>query len=297
MTHGERSPPLPAALVGVRKRLGSVQALDGVDLELPPGEVVALLGPNGAGKTTAVKLLLGLRRPDAGVATIFGADPTAAASRRSIGATPQEVSFPPTLRVGEIVALVRAHYPRPRRADELLERFGLAHLGRRQAGGLSGGERRRLALALAFAGDPRAVFLDEPTTGLDAEARREAWSHIRAFSEGGGSVLLTTHYLEEAGELATRIVVLVRGRIVASGPPSEIRAGVSLARVRFTAAEMPPLPAGAVAARTDGAITVLTASPDAVVAALVRSGIAWGDLEVTRAGLEEAFLDLLAQSP
>ena len=296
MMHAERSPPVPAALAGVSKRLGRVQALDAVDLEVHPAEVVALLGPNGAGQTTAVKLLLGLRRPDAGSATVFGGDPTSARSRRELGATPQDVAFPPTLQVAEIVDLVRAHYPQPRPRDELLDRFGLRHLRSRQAGGLSGGERRRLALALAFAGDPRAVFLDEPTTGLDAESRRDAWTHVREFAAAGGSVLLTTHYLEEADALATRIVVLLRGRVAASGTSGEIRAAVSRSSVSFTGADVPPLPDDAVVTRCDGRVTVLTAQPEAVVAGLVRSGIRYGNLEVTRAGLEQAFLDLVEGS-
>ena len=214
---------LPAELAGVEKRLGRSQALAGVDLALREGEVLALLGPNGAGKTTAVRLLLGLRRPDGGTARVFGRDPTVPDARRPLGSTPQDVSFPPTLRVLELVDLVRAHYEHPLPAAELLERFGLDELAGRQAGGLSGGERRRLALALGFAGRPRAVLLDEPTTGLDVESRREAWAHIRAFSAAGGAVLLTTHSLEEAEALASRIAVIHLGRIVAEGTPTEIR--------------------------------------------------------------------------
>jgi len=213
-----------AALRAVTKRFGENRALDGVDLEIGVGEVVALLGPNGAGKTTALSLFLGLRRPDSGRAELFGSDPRRAAARQAIGATPQEGGFPLTLRVREIVDLVRAHFPRPAPRQELLERFGLEAVAGRQTGGLSGGERRRLSVALAFAGSPQAVFLDEPTTGLDVESRRAAWREIGRYAADGGTVLLTTHYLEEAEALASRIVLLARGRIVAEGTSAELLA-------------------------------------------------------------------------
>ena len=211
-----------AALREVSKRFGETAALDGVDLELRTGEVLALLGPNGAGKTTALSILLGLRRPDSGRAELFGEDPRRPGARAAIGVTPQESGFPPTLRVREIVDLVRAHFPDPVPAEELLDRFGLTEIARRQAGGLSGGERRRLSVALAFAGRPRALFLDEPTTGLDVEARRAVWREVREYAGGGRTVLLTTHHLEEAEALASRVVLLARGRIAAEGSPAEL---------------------------------------------------------------------------
>jgi len=213
---------IAAALMRVTKAFGPVVALDGVDLELRRGEVLALLGPNGAGKTTAHSLMLGLRRPDAGRAELFGMDPRRPDSRAAVGVTPQETSFPPTLRVWEIVDLVRAHFRAPLARAELLGRFGLADCARRQAGGLSGGERRRLAVALAFAGHPLAVFLDEPTTGLDVEARHAVWSELQAYAAGGGTILLTTHYLEEAEGLASRVVLLAQGRVTADGSPRQL---------------------------------------------------------------------------
>lgn len=215
---------IAAELRSVTKRFGAVNALDGVDLRIGQGEVLALLGPNGAGKTTALSLLLGLRRPDAGSAELFGRDPRDPSARAHVGATPQDSGFPPTLRVAEIVDLVRAHFTDPAPGEELLVRFGLSDLRRRQAGGLSAGQRRRLALALAFAGRPRAVFLDEPTVGLDVEARLAAWGQIEQYAAGGGTVLLTTHHLEEVERLASRVVLLARGRVVAAGSVAELAA-------------------------------------------------------------------------
>ncbi len=213
---------IAAALKGVSKRFGDNVALDGVDLAVEAGEAVALLGPNGAGKTTALSLLVGLRRPDCGSAEIFGVDPRRPGARVAVGVTPQDAGFPPTLRVREIVDLVRAHFPCPAPTHELLERFELAAVARRQAGGLSGGERRRLAVALAFAGEPAALFLDEPTAGLDVESRRAVWAEIDRYCVDGGTVLLTTHYLEEAERLATRVVLLARGHVVAEGTAAQL---------------------------------------------------------------------------
>jgi ABC-2 type transport system ATP-binding protein len=217
-----------AELRGAGKRFGDTVALDDVDLDVRYGDTLALVGPNGAGKSTAVSLLLGLRRPDAGAARLCGLDPTQPSARRTIGVVPQEIDLPPALRVAEIVDLVRAHHPAPEARGPLLERFGLARLARRQAGGLSAGQRRRVALALAFAGRPRLLFLDEPTAGLDLESRQGLWRDLRAHAAQGGATLLTTHHLDEVATLADRLVVLKRGRVVGSGTVDEIRAGRSL---------------------------------------------------------------------
>ena len=171
------------------------------------GQLVGLLGPNGAGKTTLLRLVSGLRRPDSGTVRLFGGDPRDASSRIALGTTPQETGLPPTLRAGEVVDLVGGHYPAPDDPGELLARFGLEDLVARQTGGLSGGQKRRLAVALALVGRPRLVLLDEPTTGLDVEARHVLWQALRDYHADGATVLLTSHYLEEIEALAERVVV------------------------------------------------------------------------------------------
>jgi ABC-2 type transport system ATP-binding protein len=276
-----------AALQHVTRCFGARAALSDVSFAVPRGAIVALLGPNGAGKTTALSLLVGLRRPDTGTALLFGADPRRAESRRRLGVTPQESAFPLTLRVREIVDLVRAHYPRPPRADELLGRFGLAELARRQTGGLSAGERRRLAVALAFAGAPDLIVLDEATTGLDVESRHAAWDAIRDYAGTGGTVLLTTHYLEEAEALASRIVVLDQGRVVSEGTVGEIRGSSGLGRVCFRAEQIPDGLDGRVV-RDGETITVYTSDPPAVVRRLVHAGAQLERLEVRSLSLEDA---------
>ena len=278
-----------AALERVSKSFGRTRALADVSLAAERGTVLALLGPNGAGKTTALSLLVGLRRPDHGRALLFGADPRRAAARRCLGVTPQEAAYPGSLRVRELVELVRAHYPRPAPTSVVLDRFGLTELARRQAGGLSGGERRRLSVALAFAGSPALVVLDEPTTGLDRESRRTTWEAIRAYSARGGTVVLTTHHLEEAEALATHVVLVERGLVVRHGSVEELRASTGLGRVRFSAEPVPADLDGRVIER-DGTITVYTARPAAVVRRLVAAGARLEGLEVTAPSLEDALL-------
>ena len=292
MTDDARGPQAIAELQGVHKRYGKVDALQGVDLELWPGELLALLGPNGAGKTTAVGILLGQRRPDAGSARLFGRDPTLPAARRPVGVTLQESGFPDNLTVREVVDLVRIHYPDPTPTRELLDRFGLAEVAGRRAGGLSGGQTRRLAVTLAFAGRPQAVVLDEPTTGLDVEARHRLWEVVRAFVADGGAVLLTTHYLEEAQALASRVVVIAGGELIAHGSVEEIVARVGLSRVHLRAPALPDLPAITRVEVNNGSYTLYTADPDGLVRALSLQGVAFTGLQVERASLEEAFLSL-----
>lgn len=211
-----RGSPASAAveLRRATKRYRSKQALGPIDLTIEHGEIVALLGPNGAGKTTLVSLCVGLRRPSEGRVRVLGGDPREWRTRIRIGTTPQHMDFPPTLRGREILDLARAHASAPPPFDALVDAFDLADVIGPQNGALSGGQRRRLALALAFATGPEVVALDEPTAGLDVESRRSAWEAIRSF---GGTVLLTTHHLEEAHALADRTIVLAAGAIVADG--------------------------------------------------------------------------------
>lgn len=281
-----------AELRGIHKRYGRVGALRGVDLEVYPGELVALLGPNAAGKTTAVGVLLGQRRPDAGSVRLFGEDPSMPASRRMVGVTPQETGFPDNLTVREVVDLVRVHYPVPASTRELIGGFGLANMPDRRVGGLSGGQKRRLAVALAFAGRPRAVVLDEPTTGMDAESRRALWEIIQAFVAEGGSVLLTTHYLEEAQVLASRVAVIAGGKIIAHGSVEDIIARVGLTRVHLRAPSLPDLPGVTQVERHNGTYTLYTPDPDDLVRVLTLKGVPFSGLQVERVSLEEAFLSL-----
>jgi ABC-2 type transport system ATP-binding protein len=277
-----------AELRAVRKCFASVTALEGIDLHVDPGEIVALLGPNGAGKTTAIRILLGLRRPDLGRALLFGLDPRQPEARRRCGVTPQETDLPDTLRVREILDFVRAHFTHPVHTAQLLAQFGLEQLVHRQAGGLSGGERRRVAVALAFAGDPELVFLDEPSSGLDLASRRSLWDSIRSFSERGRSILLTTHDLAEAEALATRVVALECGRVVLGGSVQEIAERAGLQRVRIRSQPLPPLSAVEHATEDGRHTTLFTRRPEELIRALVTADVDLGDLEVVAITLEQA---------
>ncbi|WP_101788976.1 ABC transporter ATP-binding protein [Nonomuraea indica] len=279
----------------VTRRYGDVLALDRVSLDIRAGELVGLLGPNGAGKSTLINLFTGLRRPTSGTVELLGGSPRDPAVRRDIGVTPQETGLPEALRVGEVVDFVSAHFPRRTGRDELLDRFGLRDLVRRQIGGLSGGQKRRLAVALAFAGEPELVFLDEPTTGLDVEGRRALWDGIRAFHDGGGTILLTSHYLEEIEALAQRVVVVGHGRVLADDTVPAIRDMVGVRRVTLSADALPDLPGVLGSEREGDRVHLLTADPDRLVVELVRSGTPFSGLEIRPTTLEEAFLTITAK--
>ncbi len=217
-----------AALNSVTKKYGSECALDAIDLSLSRGQLLALLGPNGAGKTTAVKLMLGLLRPDAGSVRVFGCDPREAQHRQRTGAMLQVARVPETLRVREHIDLFSSYYPHPLPIAEIVSAAGLQGIENRLFGTLSGGQKQRVLFALAICGDPDLLFLDEPTVGLDVHARRTMWAQIRALLSRGKTILLTTHYLEEADALADRIVVINHGRVIANGTPAEIKQNTTL---------------------------------------------------------------------
>ncbi len=269
-------------LLEVTKRFGAMTAVDRVSLSIDNPGVVAMLGPNGAGKTTTIDMLLGLRRPTSGSVRVFGVDPSVARVRERIGCAPQQSGVPESLRVNEILEFVAAQYPRAFAVSQMLSDFGLTQYARRQAGVLSGGELRRLTLALAFIGMPDLVMLDEPTNGLDLEARRGVWEYINAYADGGGTVLLTTHHMEEAEALASRIVVLNNGRIVRDGSAQEIRRS-GTRRVSYVDS-------------SGSKVVFSTDDSDAAVRELVRGDVAFRDLCVTEQSLEDAILSLFEEA-
>ena len=293
------TPPL-AQLRGARKRYGAVQALDGVDLSLHAGEVLALLGANGAGKSTAIALLLGLLKPDAGNAELFGRTPDTLAARQRIGVMLQSAGIPDNIKVSELLTLTRSYYPMPRSVADCVALAGLDGLLDRRYGRLSGGQQRRVQFALAICGNPQVLFLDEPTTGLDIDARQRMWATIRTLVAAGAAVVLTTHYLEEAEALAQRVVVLHRGRVAAAGSMHDVRAHVSQRRIRclsaLDAARIATWPGVRSAVRgQDGnpaRIEVLTDAVEPVLRRMLAEDSALSDLEIQRAGLADAFLEL-----
>jgi ABC-2 type transport system ATP-binding protein len=285
-----------ARLAGVRKRYGAIAALDGFDLALPAGQVTALLGANGAGKTTAVGLLLGLLAADEGTVEVFGGPPTTRAVRQRVGTMLQSANIPERLRVGELLELVRSYYPQPRSMADCVAMAGLDGLLHRPYGRLSGGQQRRVQFALAVCGRPSLLFLDEPTTGLDIEARQALWQAIREVVADGAGVLLTTHYLEEAEALSHRVAVIDRGRRIAEGSVHEIRARVSLRRIRCTtrlaADEVARWPHVREATREGEHLLVVAEAAEPVVRRLLAEDQGLQELEVQRAGLADAFLAL-----
>jgi ABC-2 type transport system ATP-binding protein len=287
---------IPAELSGVSKRFGAITALNSLSLAIRPKELVALLGPNGAGKTTAVRLLLGLTKPDSGTARVFGLDPREPRSRMHTGAMLQVGKVPETLRVREHIELFSSYYAAPLPMSDIVESAGLRGLENRLFGELSGGQRQRVLFALAICGNPDLLVLDEPTVGLDVDARRAIWEQIRRFVGNGRSVLLTTHYLEEADSLADRVIVIDRGRVIAEGTPAEIKSRASGKRIRCTTAltldVVRSLPFVTSATRDAFTTEILTSDSDVVVRELLARDEKLSNLEVTSAGLEEAFLTL-----
>lgn len=308
------SPTAPAIDVrGLRKHYGPIQAVDGVDLTIAPGQVYALLGPNGAGKTTTVEILEGFRRRDEGEAQVLGMDPGTGslAYRARIGIAFQNSATQELLSPREILRFQAALYPDPMPPDEALALAGLTEAADRRAGKLSGGQRRRLDLAAAVVGRPEVIFLDEPTTGFDPAARRQAWEVVRGLTSQGRTVLLTTHYLDEAEALADRIGIIARGRIIAEGTMDELRrhfGARTRIRWRHDAATMPPaesLPgawADGSSREATGRVTLSTSEPYRDLRALLDWAAAAGlddlpELTVTRPTLEDLYLELVGEEP
>ncbi|MEL4317660.1 ABC transporter ATP-binding protein [Leifsonia sp. YIM 134122] len=290
-----------ASLTNVSRRFGDQLALDDVTLDIESGSILGLLGPNGAGKTTLISLLEGLRSPSSGTVRLFGGSPGDHRNRVGLGSTPQETALPETLRVGEVIDFVGRHFPERMATAELAGEFGLTELLRRQTGSLSGGQKRRLSVALAFVGKPRLVLLDEPTTGLDVDARRTLWDALRRQHEAGATVVVTSHYLEEIEALAQRVVVMAHGRVIADDALPAVLARVALRRVRLVSSEVERIASldGVVRheASGDGTTTFYAQDSDRLIVELVRSGIPFSDLAVRGATLEEAFLTLTEDAP
>jgi ABC-2 type transport system ATP-binding protein len=296
-----RDAPSPALrFSGVTHAYGRHRALDRLDLTVGRGQTLALLGPNGAGKSTTISILLGLVKPLEGSVAVLGMDPRSAVASGRVGAMLQTgtgTGLPPGVRVGDVVRLVRRLYARPASFDVIVERAAIRTLLRRRTGQLSGGQAQRVRFALAIAGDPEVVFLDEPTAAMDVDARRTFWRMIRQLGDEGRTIVFATHHLSEADQVADRVVVLHHGRVVADGPGATLKAAVTCRQLRFVAAPLD----GAAYAALDGVsgvevrgatVTLDSFDADASVRALVRSGITFKDLEVTGAGLEEAFIAL-----
>lgn len=285
-----------AQFESVSKNYGSVRALTDFNFEVREGELVALLGPNGAGKTTAIRLLLGLAKPNAGRLSVFGGDPASVDTHVRVGAMMQVGRVPETLRVWEHVDLFSSYYPNPLPISETLAIAGLEDLKNRKFGLLSGGQKQRVLFALAICGNPDLLFLDEPTVGLDVEARHLLWDEIRSLLRRGKTVVLTTHYLEEADALADRIVVINKGRIIAEGTPAEIKsqtAGKKIRCVTELPLDMIRKMAGVVDAQTDReAVVIQTSQPENVLRQLLQLDLEVSGIEVSSAGLDEAFLAL-----
>jgi ABC-2 type transport system ATP-binding protein len=286
-------------VAGLTKRYGDSVAVDGVSFAADAGRVIALLGPNGAGKTTTVETLAGFRRPDSGSVRVLDTDPWRAGRswRARIGLVLQSTSLDRVLTVAEVIAAYSSVYPRAVNSAELLDRVDLTAEANSRIGALSGGQRRRVDLALGIVGRPELLFLDEPTTGLDPLARRRVWTVVRELMADGATVLLTTHYLEEAQELADRVIVIDNGRIVADATPDELRAR-NAAVVRIPAVDGIPVPRGFT--EVDGELVLHTTDVATDLAALVdwarRHSVDLAALQVGPPSLEEAYLALTADA-
>jgi ABC-2 type transport system ATP-binding protein len=285
-----------ASLTGVTKRYGNALALDRLNLTLHPGEIVALLGPNGAGKSTAIKLLLGLIAPTSGSTRVFGSDPREASTRTRVGAMLQVSRITEMLKVREHLDLFRSYYPNPLAMPDIFRIAQLQGIEDRLFGQLSGGQRQRVLFALALCGNPDLIFLDEPTVGMDIEARRGLWAEIRVLAAMGKTVLLTTHYLEEADALSDRIIVINKGRVICEGTPAEIKQSSGGRRIRcrtsLSSDVLRSLPTVTSVERNGEATTVIAVNAEKVVREMLLRDEALSGLEIASPALEDAFLAL-----
>jgi ABC-2 type transport system ATP-binding protein len=294
--------PHPAALSfrAVTHRYGDRIALDRLDLEVARGEVLALLGPNGAGKTTTISALLGLVRPQEGCVEVLGSDPRQSVADGRVGAMLQSgggVGLPPGVRVDQALGLVRRLYPRPAPHDKIVERAGIGELLSQRTDRLSGGQAQRVRFAIAIAGDPEVVFLDEPTSAMDVESRRGFWRMMRDFGNEGRTVVFATHHLAEADEIADRVVVLNHGTVVADGPGATLKAAVATRRIRFVTdrpdrVQLSELDGVTEVGVCGTGVSIDSLDADATIRDLVGRGVEFRDLEITGAGLEQAFMAL-----
>jgi len=289
-----------AQMRGITKKFGAVTALNSIDVEVRRGELLAVLGPNGAGKSTAISLWLGLIEADAGEVTLLGGAPQDIAKRRGLGVMMQDVELPKELKVRELVRLAASYYDDPMSVEETLRRAGIEPLANRAYGKLSGGQKRQAQFAVAICGRPQVLFLDEPTVGLDVQAREALWTSVRRLLADGCSVVLTTHYLEEAEALADRIIVITKGRVIASGSVDDMRALV--ARRQISCDSQIPLddvrawPGVVDAQRTQERLQITATDAEGVVRRLLAADAALGRLEVRQAGLNEAFNELTREA-
>jgi ABC-type multidrug transport system ATPase subunit/peptidoglycan/LPS O-acetylase OafA/YrhL len=310
-TPGQPSPASPSAggggtlravarLRGITKRYGTVAALTNIDIEVRAGELLAVLGPNGAGKSTAISLWLGLNEADQGEVTLLGGSPQDIEQRRRMGVMMQDVELPKELRARELVALATSYYANPLSVEEALERAGITQIADRPYGKLSGGQKRQVQFAVAICGRPKILFLDEPTVGLDIKARESLWSSIRNLLSDGCSVVLTTHYLEEAEALADRVVVVSKGRVIASGTVDEMRALVACRQISCETSlsedEVRAWPGVVGATREESKLRITATDAEAVVRRLLAGDAKLARLDVRQAGLNEAFNELTREA-
>jgi ABC-2 type transport system ATP-binding protein len=291
-----RTPAL--AVSGLTVRYGDVHAVETLDLDIPSGQTVALLGPNGAGKSTIVNAVLGLLRPVAGAVQILGRSPQDAVRAGSVGAMLQHGGLPSEARVGEVLNLVRRSFPQAWPLDDLVVTAGIEELLERPVEALSGGQRQRVLLALALAGAPPLLLLDEPTSAMDVEGRRAFWTTMRGLAGRGHTVVFATHHLDEADAVADRVIVVAGGRVIADGSSAQVKAGVAGRTISFTASPERPvdrLPAVSAVTWQGEKVTLVTSDADATLRALLADGGSLPDLEVRGASLEDAVLSLTSR--